>query len=65
MVGRARLYQHLPVNEKKSLPILMFGDNQVGNVAMDYILDNSFSRNDDGSINLWNVYNLFGYYGTN
>jgi hypothetical protein len=60
MVGRARLYQHLPVNEKKSLPILMYGDNQVGLVAKDYIYDKSFSRNEnDGSINLWNVYNLF------
>jgi hypothetical protein len=59
LIGRSRLYQYLPLEEKKALPSLMFGDNQIGMVAKDYFQDKSFSRREDGSINLWNVYNLF------
>lgn len=59
LIGRSRLYQYLPAIEKKILPNLMFGDNQVGIVAKDYYQDKEFCRNPDGSINLWNVYNLF------
>lgn len=59
LIGRSRLYQYLPAIEKKILPNLMFGDNQVGIVAKDYYQDKEFCRNSDGSVNLWNVYNLF------
>lgn len=59
LIGRSKLYQYLPLEEKKGLPSLMFGDNQIGIVAKDYYQDNSFCRREDGSISLWNVYNLF------
>jgi hypothetical protein len=58
-VGRLKLYQHLPVEEKLSVPTVKFGDNQLSMIAKDYYHDSEFCRNDDGSINLWNVYNLF------
>ena len=58
LVGRARLYNHLPKNLKKEIPELIVSDSQVSTMTKEYYNDNSFSRNPDGSINLWNVYNL-------
>lgn len=59
LIGRARLYQHLPKNEKSVIPSLNFTDGHVNTIAKDYYEDASFSRNEQGDINLWNVYNLF------
>lgn len=38
---------------------LQFGDNQIGMVAKEYFKDESFRRQEDGSINLWKLFNLF------
>lgn len=59
LVGRCRMYQHLP-GEKKSeiLPILL-GDQQIGTVVKDFYKDDSFCRDEYGNINLWRLYNLF------
>ena len=59
LLGRSRLYQHLPKKEKLVIPSLSFNDSQLNTVAKDYYEDESFCRNEDGGINLWNVYNLF------
>lgn len=59
LIGRSKLYYHLSIQEKKIIPSLDFNDSQINVVARDYYQDKSFSRNEDGSINLWNVYNLF------
>lgn len=59
LLGRSRLYQHLPKKEKLGIPSLNFNDSQLNTVAKDYYEDESFCRNEDGKINLWNVYNLF------
>ncbi len=59
LIGRTRLYQHLPKNEKSLIPNLNFTDGHVNTIAKDYYEDASFSRNEQGDINLWNVYNLF------
>lgn len=59
LIGKSKLYQYLPVKEKKELPLLSFGDAQINMVARDYYQDESFCRSNDGSINLWNTYNLF------
>ena len=59
LIGRTRLYQHLPKNEKLLIPNLNFTDGHVNTIAKDYYEDVSFSRNEQGDINLWNVYNLF------
>jgi hypothetical protein len=59
LVGRTRLYQHLPKNEKSIIPSLNFTDGHINTIAKDYYEDASFSRNEQGDINLWNVYNLF------
>jgi len=34
-------------------------DTQVGMIAREYYMDDSFSRNPNGSIDLWKLYNLF------
>ncbi|SKB55997.1 protein of unknown function [Parapedobacter luteus] len=59
LIGRARMYQHMPNQQKKNLPQLLFGDNQIGMVVKEYYNDSAFSREDDGSLNLWKLYNLF------
>lgn len=59
LLGKCRLYQHLPKEEKNNIPPLQFNDGQFNSVAKDYYNDNSFSRNEHGDINLWKMYNLF------
>lgn len=59
LVGKCRLYQHLPKSEKQNIPLLNFNDGHINTVAKDYYEDNNFCRQLDGRINLWDVYNLF------
>jgi len=59
LIGRARLYHYLPKEEKLQIPELLLNDGQISTVAKDYYLDDSFCRDENGDINLWNVYNLF------
>jgi hypothetical protein len=59
LIGRCRMYQHLPRVMQNNIHPLQLGDNQIGNVVKDYYKDDSFCRMDDGSINLWKLYNLF------
>jgi len=59
VVGKCRMYQHLPYELKKDIPALLMGDTQIGAVCKDFYRDESFSRDADGNINLWKLYNLF------
>jgi hypothetical protein len=59
ILGKARLYSHLPNKLKQSLPLLNFNDGQLNAIAKDYYEDESFCRDTNGNISLWNVYNLF------
>ncbi|MCO6147379.1 DUF3871 family protein [Flavobacterium sp. NRK1] len=59
LLGRARLYNHIPKKLKSEIPNLDFNDGQFNTIAKDYYQDESFCRDDSGNINLWNVYNLF------
>jgi hypothetical protein len=59
LIGRSRLYQHLPRSEKQNIPLLNFNDSHINTMAKDYYEDKNFCRQEDGNINLWNVYNLF------
>ena len=58
LVGRARMYRHMPDGAKLLVPELGLGDAQINNVCRDYYTDKSFSCNADGGINLWRLYNL-------
>lgn len=59
LLGRCRMYTHLPQNIKQGVPELHFNDTQVNSVCRDYYRDNSFCREVDGGINLWKLHNLF------
>jgi hypothetical protein len=59
LIGRCRLYQHLPTGQKQQIPEMSFGDAQVNAVCRDYYRDNSFCRDEKGDINLWRLNNLF------
>ncbi|MFV0330883.1 MAG: DUF3871 family protein [Dysgonomonas sp.] len=59
LLGRTRLYQYLPTQQKKELPLLTFGDSHLNTIAKDYYKDNRFCKCEDGNLNLWNLYNLF------
>lgn len=59
LIGKSRLYQHLPKTEKQNIPLLNFNDSHINTMAKDYYEDKNFCREDDGRINLWDVYNLF------
>ena len=58
LIGRCRLYQHLPKNGQNNIPPLLYGDNQLSAICKDYYRDESFCRDEQGNINLWKLYNL-------
>jgi hypothetical protein len=58
LIGRCRMYQHLPNDMKQSIPPMLLGEQQMGAVVRDYYRDDSFCRDDKGDINLWRLYNL-------
>ena len=59
LIGRARLYQHLPKAEKQAVAPFHFNDSHINTMAKDYYEDKNFCRQEDGRINLWDMYNLF------
>lgn len=59
LVGKSRLYNYLPKEQKMILPQMDFADRQMNVIAKDYYEDKSFCKNEEGNINLWNVFNLF------
>ncbi|MBA2760887.1 MAG: DUF3871 family protein [Segetibacter sp.] len=63
LIGRIRMYSHLPVDERKGITPLLLGDTQIGAVVKDFYRDDSFCKDSRGNINLWRLYNLFT--GTN
>lgn len=59
LIGKGRMYQYLPNNFRKELPKLLFPDGHLSAVVRDYYQDESFCRDDHGTISLWRLYNLF------
>ena len=57
-LGKCRLYNYLPKSEKLDKDALLLNDGQINMIAKGYYSDDNFSRNEDGSISLWNIYNL-------
>jgi hypothetical protein len=58
-LGKSRLYQFLPVEQKKRLPQMLMTDTQIGLMAKSYYNDNNFALPDSqNTISMWNVYNL-------
>ena len=58
-LGKSRLYQYLPVEQKKRLPQMLITDTQIGLIAKAYYNDDNFALPENQSaISMWNVYNL-------
>ena len=58
LIGRCRMYPHLPRALQSEIKPILLGDNQISAVVRDYYKENLFLI-DDGAINLWRLYNLF------
>lgn len=58
-IGKTRLYQYLPKAVKSNMPILDMTDGMLNTIAKEYYEDANFSKEENGSINLWKMYNLF------
>ncbi|WP_375582229.1 DUF3871 family protein [Cyclobacterium xiamenense] len=58
IVGKSRLYQYLPKEEKQQIPELLINDTMISKVADCYFSDKNFNRSGNGEIDLWRFYNL-------
>ena len=58
LIGRCRMYHHLPHSVKENINPILFGDQQMNMVVKDFYRDNSFCRDSNGNINLWKLFNL-------
>jgi Domain of unknown function, B. Theta Gene description (DUF3871) len=59
LIGKARMYQHLCKSEQRDIFSILLNDSQINQVVKKYYNSPNFSRNDNGSIDLWRLYNLF------
>jgi 6-pyruvoyl-tetrahydropterin synthase len=59
LIGKSRLYQHLPKELKADIPELLYNDGQINAMAKAYIEDENFKCNENGEINLWKLFNLY------
>jgi len=61
LVGRCRMYQHLPRALKDQIfpASLSLTDTQIGSVVKDYYWDQDFGSDSYGTVSLWQLYNLF------
>lgn len=59
IIGKARLFKHLPDYRKAEYLPILFGDQQMGAVAKDFYSDENFKHSSNSkTINLWHFYNL-------
>jgi hypothetical protein len=58
-IGKVKMYQHIDKATQKGIFPIALNDSQINSVVKDYYNCPNFSRNKDGSISLWNLYNLF------
>lgn len=59
LIGRCRMYRYLPDEKRRNIPELLFGESHLNTICNDYFRDMNFSRDTDGKLSLWNLYNLF------
>lgn len=59
LLGKMKIYNHLSKDKKQGLFDLNITDSQINTIVKNYIDDKHFRADDDGYINLWNLYNLF------
>ncbi|MCC8361009.1 DUF3871 family protein [Salinimicrobium sediminilitoris] len=59
LIGRIRLYHNMPKNLHRGLSEFKITDSQMNNVIRNYYGCQNFKRQADGTLPLWNLYNLF------
>jgi len=59
LMGKCRMYNHMDRNQQKGVFPLLLNDSQCNQIVREYYSCPNFRRAPDGSINLWNLYNLF------
>ena len=59
LIGKLRMFNYLSKAQKQKLFQVALTDSQINNVVKDYYKCPNFKRADNGSINMWNLYNLF------
>lgn len=58
-LGKLRMYNYLDKREQQQLLPIPLNDSQINSVVKNYYTCPNFGRSDDGSIDFWNLYNLF------
>jgi hypothetical protein len=59
LVGKMKLYNQLEVHKKQDLFDLQITDAQINSIIKNYASDNNFRADENGYVNLWQLYNLF------
>ena len=59
LIGKIRMYQHQEKGEQKAKQTFLLNDGQINSVVKQYYTCPNFSRNKEGNISLWSLYNLF------
>lgn len=58
VIGRSRMFKHIPEGAKNGILPVLLGDQQLGAVVRDYYKDPNFCQQEDSTISLWRLYNL-------
>jgi len=59
LIGKIKMYQYLDKSKQKEIFPFGLNDGQINSVIRDYFNCTNFSKDSNGNINLWNLYNLF------
>ena len=58
VMGRSRMFKHLPEGDRYGIPPILLGDQQLGAVVKAYYQDDNFNREKDGTLSMWKFHNL-------
>ena len=57
-IGKLRMYNFMDKTEQKQYSPVSLNDSQINTVVKNYYHDPNFSRQENGSINMWRIFNL-------
>lgn len=58
LLGKMKMYQYLENSKRKGLYPIGFNDSQINTISKNYYNDQHFKAEEDGTINLWKLYNI-------
>lgn len=58
-IGKLRMYHFMSKSKQKKYFPISFNDGQINAVVKNYYQDTNFRCNEDGSLDMWKLYNLF------